>query len=85
MTEKTMIVDPHGMFKGLAQVEANTKDFIAKIHNLAEGLQFLAYITYATGFNKLMKKAETEINQVGTAVVTANNNLNTTCKDQVNR
>src|SRR6478672_10368065 len=81
----SIILHPEEMFKGLAQVETNTKDFIVKIHNLAEGLQFLAQVTFATGFNTLIKKAETEINQVGTAVVTANNILFNTCKVQVNQ
>jgi hypothetical protein len=85
MSEPRIIFDPEAMFKGLAQVEVNTKDFIAKIHNLAEVLQYLAHVTYATGFNKLIKRAETEINQVGAAVVTANNSLNTTCKDVANQ
>jgi uncharacterized protein YukE len=72
------------MFKGLGQVETNTKEFIGKIHKLADVLQHLAHLTYAIGFGELIKRAEADINQVGMAVVTANNSLNSACKDVVN-
>jgi hypothetical protein len=42
-------------------------------------------MTYAIGFGELMKKAETSINQVGSAVVASNNAFNTACKDVVNQ
>jgi hypothetical protein len=80
----SIILDPQKMFNTLQELERHTKGFIREIHEISECLQQVSHLTYAIGFGVLIKQAEADINQVGNAVVAANNTVNTACKDVVN-
>jgi hypothetical protein len=84
MSGPSIILDPQKMFKSLAFLEEDTKQFVTRIHNFGQKLQQVAHLTYAIGFGELIKQAEAEVNQVGNAVVAANNTVNRACKDVVN-
>jgi len=84
MSEPNIILDPKLMFILLGNLQEYTKDLIRRIQFVFEDLQEVANFTYAIGFGELVKKAETEINQVATGVVTANNTIFNACKDVVN-
>ena len=48
-------------------------------------MQQASTLTFAVGFADLIKQAEGQINQTGSAVVAANNAFNSACKDVVNQ
>lgn len=85
MSTQSIIVEPKQMFNSLQELQHLTTHMIVVMYGLESTLQSLATMTYAVGFGDLMKKAETSINQIGTAVVATNNAFNNACKDVVNQ
>src|SRR5438270_13937292 len=85
MTGPNIILEPEAMFIFLEAFEGDVKVFGNSLNELAQSLQEAAHLTYAIDFGTLIKKAETEINQVGNAVVAAINAVNIACKDVVNQ
>lgn len=84
MTGPSIILDPQKMFQTLQTLENHTRDFIVALYKFGDGLQNVAQLTYAIGFGELIKKAETDLNQLGFGAVAATNAVFTACKDVVN-
>ena len=81
----SIILEPKDMFNTLSGMEQLTKDIVAKLADITQVLQQSSTITFAVGFADLIKQAEGQINQVGSATVASNNALNSACKDVVNQ
>jgi hypothetical protein len=85
MSGTSIILEPEEMFNALSYLEMRTRQFVRHLHTLSGVLEEISILTYAIGFGELIKKAEREINQNGSAVVAANNALNTACTHVVNQ
>lgn len=81
----SIILEPKDMFNMLSNMETSTKDVLKKLGEIVDTLLQASTITFAVGFADLIKQAEGQINQTGSAVVAANNAFNTACKDVVNQ
>ena len=73
MSGSSIILDPQHMFQTLRDLQDQTIHLLVTIHTIEADLQTVATLTFATGFDALMKKAEADINRVGSAAVAANN------------
>jgi len=73
------------MFQTLSEMEKATQDLMKLIQTVSAVLEAASILTFAVGFGALIKAAEAAINQVGNAVVAANNAFNTACKEVVNQ
>lgn len=80
---ESIILEPKLMFHSLQELEKQTKDIITSVHFIGHALISVSGVTYASGFGELMKQAEKDINQFGSAVVAATNAVNTACSEVV--
>ena len=85
MSGGSIILEPKQMFQTLSEMEKATQDLMKLIHEISSVLEAVSILTFAVGFGELIKAAEAAINQVGNAVVAANNAFNNACKDVVNQ
>ena len=85
MSGGSIILEPKQMFQTLQEMEKATQDIIKLIQEISQVLEAASILTFAIGFGELIKAAEAAINQVGNAVVAANNAFNSACKDVVNQ
>ena len=85
MSGGSIILEPKQMFQTLSEMEKATQDLLKLIHEVSVVLEAASILTFAVGFGALIKAAEAAINQVGNAVVAANNAFNNACKDVVNQ
>jgi hypothetical protein len=85
MAGGSIILEPKQMFQTLQDMEKATQDLLKLIQEVAEILEAVSVLTFAIGFGELIKMAEQAINQVGNAVVAANNAFNSACRDVVNQ
>src|SRR4051794_19331084 len=85
MSGGSIILEPKQMFQTLQEMEKATQDVIKLIQEITQVLEAASILTFAIGFGELIKAAEAAINQVGNAVVGANNAFNTACKEVVNQ
>lgn len=83
MNGPNIILEPKLMFKSLQELEKETKDLVIAVHFIGHALVAVSGITYAIGFGELMKQAEKNINQFGSAVVAATNAVNVACSEVV--
>jgi hypothetical protein len=81
----SIILEPRQMFQTLQDMEQATQDILKLIQEVAQILETVSVLTFAVGFGELIKAAEAVINQVGTAVVAANNAFNSACRDVINQ
>lgn len=82
---KSIILEPHFMYQTLDELQNETKSLLNKLKEVGELLQIVARMTYAIGFNDLMKDAETQINGAGHAFVAANNVVDGACREVVKK
>ncbi len=85
MSGGSIILEPKQMFQTLSEMEKATQDLLKLIQDVSAVLEAVSILTFAFGLGELIKMAEQAINQVGNAVVAANNAFNTACKDVVNQ
>ena len=85
MSGSSIILEPKQMFQTLQDMEKATQDILKLIQDVSAVLEAVSVLTFAFGFGQLIKLAEQAINQVGNAVVAANNAFNSACKDVVNQ
>ena len=85
MSGGSIILEPKQMFQTLSEMEKATQDLLKLIQDVSAVLEAASILTFAVGFGALIKAAEAAINQVGNAVVAANNAFNSACKDVVNQ
>jgi uncharacterized protein YukE len=85
MSGGSIILEPRAMFQTLQDMEKATQDILKLIQEVTEILEAVSVLTFAFGFGQLIKLAEQAINQVGNAVVAANNAFNSACRDVVNQ
>jgi uncharacterized protein YukE len=85
MSGGSIILEPKQMFQTLSEMEKATQDLLKLIQEVSAVLEAASILTFAVGFGALIKAAEAAINQVGNAVVAANNAFNSACKDVVNQ
>src|SRR5437763_3822647 len=85
MSGGSIILEPKQMFQALSEMEKATQDLMKLIQEISQVLEAASILTFAIGFGELIKAAEAAINQVGNAVVAANNAFNSACKDVVNQ
>jgi hypothetical protein len=85
MAGGSIILEPKDMFNTLSEMEKATQDILKLIQTVQQILEAASALTFAVGFGELIKAAEAAINQVGSAVVAANNAFNSACKDVVNQ
>ena len=85
MSGGSIILEPKQMFQTLQDMEKATQDLLKLIQDITSVLEAVSVLTFAVGFGELIKAAEAAINQVGNAVVAANNAFNSACRDVVNQ
>jgi len=85
MSGSSIILEPKQMFQTLQDMEKATQDILKLIQDVSAVLEAVSVLTFAFGFGQLIKLAEQAINQVGNAVVAANNAFNSACRDVVNQ
>jgi hypothetical protein len=85
MSGSSIILEPRQMFQTLQDMEKATQDILKLIQDITQVLEAVSILTFAVGFGELIKAAEAAINQVGNAVVAANNAFNSACRDVVNQ
>src|SRR6476620_7397127 len=85
MSGGSIILEPKQMFQTLSEMEKATQDLLKLIQDVSAVLEAVSILTFAFGLGELIKAAEAAINQVGNAVVAANNAFNSACKDVVNQ
>jgi hypothetical protein len=85
MSGGSIILEPKQMFQTLNEMEKATQDVLKLIQEVSQVLEAASILTFAIGFGELIQAAVAEINQVGNAVVAANNAFNSACKDVVNQ
>ncbi|MBN9389367.1 MAG: hypothetical protein J0I20_16880, partial [Chloroflexi bacterium] len=76
MSGGSIILEPRQMFQTLQDMERATQDVLKLIQEITHVLETVSVLTFAIGFGELIKAAEAAINQVGNAVVAANNAFN---------
>lgn len=85
MTQPTSIIlDPKQMFSTLEELEKQTRGMVVTLYMLGYRLEQVSTLTYAQGFGELIKKAEKDINHLGSALIAANNAFNTNCAEVIN-
>ena len=85
MSGGSIILEPKQMFQTLQDMEKATQDLLKLIQDITSVLEAVSILTFAIGFGELIQAAEAAINQVGNAVVAANNAFNSACRDVVNQ
>ncbi len=85
MSGSSIILEPKQMFQTLQDMEKATQDILKLIQDVSAVLEAVSILTFAIGFGELIKAAEAAINQVGNAVVAANNAFNSACRAVVNQ
>ena len=85
MSGGSIILEPKQMFQTLQDMEKATQDLLKLIQDITSVLEAVSVLTFAIGFGELIQAAEAAINQVGNAVVAANNAFNSACRDVVNQ
>lgn len=85
MSGGSIILEPRQMFQTLQDMERATQDVLKLIQEITQVLETVSVLTFAIGFGELIKAAEAAINQVGNAVVAANNAFNSACREVVNQ
>lgn len=84
MSGPSIILDPIPMFNTLSSLDLATTHLETLLMRMSNVLQDLAEITFAHGFSDLLKKAQTNINHFGHAVVAATNEVNIAFSEVVN-
>lgn len=80
----SIILDPKQMFTTLDELEKQTRGIVVSLYMLGYRLEQVSTLTFAQGFGELIKKAEKDINQLGNALIAANNAFNTNCAEVIN-
>jgi hypothetical protein len=85
MSGGSIILEPRMMFQTLQDMEKATQDVLKLIQDVSQVLEAVSVLTFAIGFGELIQAAEAAINQVGNAVVAANNAFNSACREVINQ